>query len=794
MSLWGLIGIVALLVCTATVTMALPGRVAAATSNTINFQARLETASGAIAPDGNYNVEFKLYNASSSSGSSQGSCTGDASCLWVETRTSANQVRVVNGYLTVNLGSVTTLPSINWSQQLWLTMNIGGTGASAVWDGEMNPRIQLTAVPYAFTASQLGAASGSNVATLSFGTISANDSITLPDASGTVCLQNATACGFAPASGGTGYVNLQATTPGTAQTGNFNISGAGILSALQSASAASGTTLTVQAGAATSGTNTGGTLLLQGGAGAGTGASGSVVVKANTNDSTTAFQVQNAAGTPIVGVDTLNNTVSIDNTLVVQQPTSCNYTSYVNDVLSLSPSGYWKLEDTSGTTAVDSSGNSDTGTISATGVTLNQTPGPFSCAPTHPYMVFNSANSGGILSANTYASPTAFSLIVLFKSGSNGPLFSSGGDRGLYIGSDGKLYASVSSGAHVASPGAVNDGNWHEAVMTFDSSIGRLGMYLDGTFVASTTGSVGNPNVDWELGHLSGAWFNLPSAYYTGSLAQAAVIPSVIGAATATDLAKFAGVYTGTAVGGVGIGLAGSPSYLLDVGGDINSSTAIRAPLLDTASAAALALGASNATSIALGNATNNVQTTINGTALIKPTSGHDSTTAFQVQNAGGAAILTIDTTNGQAIINGNLVVNAAAGYSGNLAVYEVNGSAQFAISATGHLISSGSAPTAGAISNCGTSPSLAIASGSTDARGMVTLTTGSGAPTTSCTAVVTFANAYGAVPYVVVSSDAAQVAVPIVSATATGSFTIGFNGTAPLASTAYAISYIVIQ
>ncbi|HJP96741.1 MAG TPA: hypothetical protein VJ843_05240, partial [Candidatus Saccharimonadales bacterium] len=55
-------------------------RASAATSQTINFQARLMQSSGAIVPDGTYNVEFKLYNALTSSGSSQGSCTGDSAC------------------------------------------------------------------------------------------------------------------------------------------------------------------------------------------------------------------------------------------------------------------------------------------------------------------------------------------------------------------------------------------------------------------------------------------------------------------------------------------------------------------------------------------------------------------------------------------------------------------------------------------------------------------------------------------------------------------------------------------
>ena len=239
------------------VNMVLPAKSAnATTSSTINFQARLLTATGGVVADGNYNVEFKLYNASTSSGSSQGSCTGDANCLWTETRTSTDHVRVVNGYLTVNLGSVTSFPTtINWDQQLWLTMNIGGTAVSPTWDGEMSPRLQLTAVPYAFRAGTLVATNGSNVATVGFVQPTANRSILVPDESGTICLQNSANCGFLTGSAASGsYVQLQGTTPGTAQTGNFNITGTGIASILQAGTfdTATGATLNLGTTNATS--------------------------------------------------------------------------------------------------------------------------------------------------------------------------------------------------------------------------------------------------------------------------------------------------------------------------------------------------------------------------------------------------------------------------------------------------------------------------------------------------------------------------------------------------------------
>ncbi len=182
----------------------------AATSSTINFQARLLTAAGSVVPDGQYNVEFKLYNASSSSGSSQGSCTGDSACVWTETRTSTDKVRVVNGYLTVNLGSVTPFAStINWDQELWLSMNIGGATVSPGWDGEMNPRLKLTAVPYAFTAGKLVGGTGANTTTLDTGTPSGNNTIHLPAESGTLCIQSSVNCGFALSSGGSSYIQNQ---------------------------------------------------------------------------------------------------------------------------------------------------------------------------------------------------------------------------------------------------------------------------------------------------------------------------------------------------------------------------------------------------------------------------------------------------------------------------------------------------------------------------------------------------------------------------------------------------------
>lgn len=163
-----------------------PTRAYAATSSHLNFQARLLNSTGNTVADGFYNVEFNLYTVS----------TGGTS-EWTETRIGGDKVRVANGYLSVSLGEVTAFPGgINWDQDHWLTMNIGGTGSPA-WDGEMTPRLKLTAVPYAFQAKQaekLTKLDGANTGILDFLALTANRTINLPDADGTLCIQGSEDC------------------------------------------------------------------------------------------------------------------------------------------------------------------------------------------------------------------------------------------------------------------------------------------------------------------------------------------------------------------------------------------------------------------------------------------------------------------------------------------------------------------------------------------------------------------------------------------------------------------------
>jgi parallel beta-helix repeat protein len=102
----------------------------------ISFQGVLKTSAGALVADDTYPMEFKLYTQLSG-----------GTAVWTETRTGANEVTVTDGIFSVDLGSVTSLPgSIDFNtDSLYLGVNFNS-------DGEMSPRLRLTAAPYAFNA------------------------------------------------------------------------------------------------------------------------------------------------------------------------------------------------------------------------------------------------------------------------------------------------------------------------------------------------------------------------------------------------------------------------------------------------------------------------------------------------------------------------------------------------------------------------------------------------------------------------------------------------------------------
>ncbi len=118
----------------------------AAPNPEINYQGKLTTSSGVAVTDGSYNIEFKLYTTA----------TG-GTAVWTEDDLVSNSqgVSVTGGLFSIMLGAVTPLTGVNFNQPLYLGVNIGGTGATPSWDGEMTPRKILGTVPAAFVADTL---------------------------------------------------------------------------------------------------------------------------------------------------------------------------------------------------------------------------------------------------------------------------------------------------------------------------------------------------------------------------------------------------------------------------------------------------------------------------------------------------------------------------------------------------------------------------------------------------------------------------------------------------------------
>lgn len=128
------------------------------------------------------------------------------------------------------------------------------------------------------------------------------------------------------------------------------------------------------------------------------------------------------------------------------------------------------------------------------------------------------------------------------------------------------------------------------------------------------------------------------------------------------------------------------------------------------------------------------------------------------------------------------------------------SGAELFYVDTFGHLVvgtgtGTPAAPTAAAGANAGTTPPAPVVSAaSRDQRGSLTFGTGT-APAAGAQAVLTFANAYPAAPFVTITPlNAATAALqPYVSATAAGSFTVSF-GVAPAASQANTVYSLAWQ
>ncbi len=286
----------------------------------INFQGRLLNAQGAVVPDGFYNVQFKIYQ--DGDGLSVGNTTGApaGSLKWTEAHLNqaGKGVQVKNGFMSVQLGSVTSFgSSVDWNQDtLWISMNVGNTNGtctpftSCAGDGEMIPMKRLSSTPYALNSGQLGGKTSAQFLQLAQG-VQTDASINT-----TSIFVNKTSTG--------NFLQLQA-----AGTDVFTVSNSGdvtfgnnanhSIAIAASLANTAGRVLSLSGGAGGAGTgNVGGNLLLQGGSAGGTNANGGdVVINAGAKTGTGVNGVISLGTTNTSAINLNQNTTVQSSTLTV---------------------------------------------------------------------------------------------------------------------------------------------------------------------------------------------------------------------------------------------------------------------------------------------------------------------------------------------------------------------------------------------------------------------------------------------------------------------------------------------
>lgn len=169
------------------------------------------------------------------------------------------------------------------------------------------------------------------------------------------------------------------------------------------------------------------------------------------------------------------------------------------------------------------------------------------------------------------------------------------------------------------------------------------------------------------------------------------------------------------------------------------------------------------------------------GGVVVKPQT--DTALAFQIQDSAGTAFLRADSAGREIAVSGS--DSAYAGLT----------------LADAHIRSTQTTPpTIGVPSACGTTPSAAVTSGSTDAAGSFTVTAGSGAVAGPCAVVLTFHQAYATAPKAVIITPTTAVGVApqgknaLVSATTTADITVTIAPTNPAADEVNSYYYWVIE
>jgi len=217
--------------------------------------------------------------------------------------------------------------------------------------------------------------------------------------------------------------------------------------------------------------------------------------------------------------------------------------AYGQAVYNDQPSSYWRLDESSGTTAADDSNNGNTGQY-GTGVTLG-TPGALVSYPGDTAVTLDGASDGVISGSTAGASPSSFSTELWFKTtttsggkligfGNSQTGLSSNYDKQVYMTDSGQLVFGTYNGGTdtVISSNSYNDGSWHYLVATQGAN--GMALYVDGALTGSNTVTTNQSYTGyWRIGgdNLNSWPYQPTSDYFAGSVDEAAVYPTALTAA-----------------------------------------------------------------------------------------------------------------------------------------------------------------------------------------------------------------------------------------------------------------------
>lgn len=258
-------------------------------------------------------------------------------------------------------------------------------------------------------------------------------------------------------------------------------------------------------------------------------------------------------GNPRAGANT-NRTLAIVTTATAATQTGYCYdhadrlagsgpltSTYSQRVLANTPAAYWRLGESSGTTAADASGNGKTmpyGGAYTFGV---------AGAPTGDTNTAVTFTGGYVSQVNGLLQSTAVTLSASFRTTTGGVIASmdnttnGGPDPGnfvpiAYVGTDGRLragrWSNLAVGGQIVSPWTVNDGTWHHVALVSTATANTL--YLDGTQVGSIAATMSNLDMSRTIigTGKSGSFPSTTGTWYpfSGDLDEVAVFANALSA------------------------------------------------------------------------------------------------------------------------------------------------------------------------------------------------------------------------------------------------------------------------